>query len=43
MPIVCSALSRLSIPALDNFDALEAIVQWVESGKAPDSLLATGA
>jgi len=30
-------------PALDNFDALDAIVQWVESGKAPDSLLATGA
>jgi feruloyl esterase len=30
-------------PALDNFDALDAIVQWVEQGKAPDSILATGA
>ena len=29
-------------PALDNFDALDAIVQWVEQGKAPDSMLATG-
>ena len=30
-------------PALDNFDALTAITEWVEKGKAPDSLLATGA
>lgn len=30
-------------PALDNFDALTAITQWVEQGKAPDSMLATGA
>jgi feruloyl esterase len=30
-------------PALDNFDALDAIVRWVEDGKAPDSMMATGA
>jgi hypothetical protein len=30
-------------PALDNFDALDAIVQWVENGEAPESLAATGA
>jgi feruloyl esterase len=30
-------------PALDNFDALNAIVQWVEQGKAPESMVATGA
>jgi hypothetical protein len=30
-------------PALDNFDALTAITQWVEQGKAPDSMTATGA
>jgi Tannase and feruloyl esterase len=30
-------------PALDNFDALAAITQWVEQGKAPESMLATGA
>ena len=30
-------------PALDNFDALGAIVQWVEQGRAPDSMIATGA
>lgn len=30
-------------PALDNFDALGAITQWVEQGNAPDSMLATGA
>jgi hypothetical protein len=30
-------------PALDNFDALDAITQWVEQGKAPDSILASGA
>jgi feruloyl esterase len=28
--------------ALDSFDALSAIVDWVERGVAPDSLLATG-
>lgn len=30
-------------PALDNFDALTAITEWVEQGKAPDSMIATGA
>jgi len=30
-------------PALDNFDALAAITQWVEQAKAPDSMTATGA
>ena len=27
---------------LDSFDALGAVVDWVESGKAPDSVIATG-
>ena len=27
---------------LDSFDALSAMVQWVEKGVAPDSLTATG-
>lgn len=27
---------------LDNFDALDAIVQWVEQDQAPDSIIATG-
>jgi feruloyl esterase len=30
-------------PALDEFDTLTAIVDWVENGKAPESLLARGA
>ena len=30
-------------PALDNFDALGAVTEWVEQGKAPESMLATGA
>jgi Tannase and feruloyl esterase len=30
-------------PALDNFDALGAVVNWVENGKAPEALPATGA
>ena len=29
-------------PALDSFDALSAIVRWVENGVAPESLAATG-
>ena len=29
-------------PSLDTFDALTAIVQWVEQGAAPDRLTATG-
>ena len=29
-------------PSLDSFDALTAIVQWVEKGAAPESLAATG-
>jgi hypothetical protein len=29
-------------PALDSFDALSAIVRWVEAGVAPESLAATG-
>lgn len=29
-------------PALDTFDALSAIVNWVEQGVAPDRLVATG-
>ena len=29
-------------PALDSFDALSAIVRWVEEGVAPESLAATG-
>jgi hypothetical protein len=29
-------------PSLDSFDALTAIVQWVERGVAPESLTATG-
>ena len=29
-------------PSLDSFDALTAIVQWVEKGVAPESLTATG-
>ena len=30
-------------PAMDRFDALAAIQSWVEDGKAPDRLVATGA
>jgi hypothetical protein len=30
-------------PALDHFDMLTAIVNWVEKGAAPDSVIATGA
>jgi len=30
-------------PALDNFDALSAITDWVEQGKAPEIMPATGA
>jgi hypothetical protein len=30
-------------PATDRFDSFAAIVDWVENGNAPDSLLATGA
>lgn len=29
-------------PALDSFDALGAVVKWVEQGTAPDSIVATG-
>jgi hypothetical protein len=29
-------------PALDHFDMLSAVVDWVEKGKAPDSIIATG-
>jgi hypothetical protein len=29
--------------ALDDMDALSALVDWVEAGKAPDALVATGA
>jgi len=29
-------------PALDKFDALGAVVQWVEQGEAPNSIVATG-
>jgi pimeloyl-ACP methyl ester carboxylesterase len=29
-------------PALDRFDALGAVVKWVEQGEAPDSIVATG-
>jgi feruloyl esterase len=29
-------------PALDKFDALTAIQEWVEQGKAPDRMIATG-
>jgi feruloyl esterase len=28
--------------SLDQFDALSAIVDWVESGRAPDRIVATG-
>jgi len=30
-------------PALDHFDMLSAVVNWVEKGSAPDSVIATGA
>jgi hypothetical protein len=30
-------------PSLDRFDALDAMVRWVEQGVAPESLTATGA
>jgi feruloyl esterase len=30
-------------PALDHFDMLAAVVNWVEKGAAPDSVVATGA
>ncbi len=30
-------------PALDHFDMLTAVVNWVEKGTAPDSVIATGA
>ena len=30
-------------PALDHFDMLTAVVNWVEKGSAPDSVIATGA
>ncbi len=29
-------------PALDRFDALGAVVKWVEQGEAPDAIIATG-
>ncbi|HVU81517.1 MAG TPA: tannase/feruloyl esterase family alpha/beta hydrolase, partial [Rhodanobacteraceae bacterium] len=29
-------------PGLDNFPALDALMQWVEKGVAPDSMVATG-
>jgi hypothetical protein len=29
-------------PSLDQFDMLSAVVDWVEKGKAPDSVVATG-
>lgn len=29
-------------PSLDHFDMLDAVVDWVEEGKAPDSVIATG-
>jgi feruloyl esterase len=29
-------------PALDQFDMLEAVVNWVEKGSAPESVIATG-
>ncbi|UWZ84565.1 tannase/feruloyl esterase family alpha/beta hydrolase [Occallatibacter riparius] len=29
-------------PALDNFDMLSAVVNWVEKGTAPDAVVATG-
>jgi feruloyl esterase len=29
-------------PALDHFDMLSAVVDWVEKGKAPDSIITTG-
>jgi hypothetical protein len=29
-------------PSLDRFDALGAVVKWVEEGEAPDSIIATG-
>lgn len=29
-------------PALDRFDALGAVVKWVEQGEAPESIVATG-
>lgn len=29
-------------PSLDQFDMLTAVVDWVEKGKAPDSVIATG-
>ena len=29
-------------PSLDTFDALSAVVRWVEQGAAPDSITATG-
>jgi len=29
-------------PSLDHFDMLDAIVDWVEKGRAPDSVMATG-
>jgi pimeloyl-ACP methyl ester carboxylesterase len=31
------------VPTLDNFDMLDPIVNWVENGVAPDSVVATGA
>ena len=29
-------------PSLDHFDMLSAVVEWVEKGKAPESVIATG-
>lgn len=29
-------------PSLDHFDMLSAIVNWVEKGNTPDSVIATG-
>ncbi len=29
-------------PSLDHFDMLTAVVDWVEKGKAPDKVIATG-
>ena len=39
---IATILGGVSLPSLDTFDALSAMMRWVEQGSAPDNLTATG-
>lgn len=40
--VAAAALIGLSGSALDQFDLLSAVVDWVENDRAPDRVIATG-